>query len=68
MDESNLTNCRGPCGLIKLRKQSGTFDGKNKRWVDQNGAMWVGRICPDCHRNRMKEAKRKERSKDCETK
>ncbi len=52
--EIDVSKCTGPCGKLKVRKQSGTFDGKNKRFVDLEGNLWNGRKCPDCHRGAVK--------------
>lgn len=37
------------CNDYKIRIQFGKFNtGGNKRWVDGDGKMWNGRICPQC--------------------
>lgn len=37
------------CNELKLRIQFGTFTAKkDKRWVDGDGKMWNGRVCPQC--------------------
>lgn len=28
---------------------------KNKKYIDDNGKLWSGKSCPDCHRLRVKE-------------
>lgn len=43
------------CKQIKSRINSGTFDGVNKKWVDEKGKQWSGRTCPDCHRIKTRE-------------
>lgn len=41
------------CKELKNRIQLGTFGKKsNKRWVDTDGKLWNGLVCPDCHRKR----------------
>lgn len=51
-EEKNLTSCK-VCNQLKLRIQDGKFDAKNKRWRDDKGSLWIGKVCPDCHRDRM---------------
>jgi hypothetical protein len=53
-NEIDISKCSGVCGKLKLRKHVGTFDGKNKRFVDESGRLWNGRKCPDCHKNKVK--------------
>lgn len=43
------------CKQIKSRLQAGKFDEKNKKWVDEKGKLFNGKVCPDCHRDKMKE-------------
>lgn len=63
--EANLSKCSGPCGEIKPRIQNGKYpDGRNKKWVNEKGELWVGRRCPDCVKSSMKERMRKFRSKE----
>ena len=51
------------CKLIKLRKQDGMYDHKNKKFVDENGWSWNGRICPVCELERVRNKMREKRSK-----
>lgn len=51
--ENDLSTCR-KCNLIKVRILSGTFDGRNKRFVDDKGRLWNGRCCPDCNNERIR--------------
>lgn len=40
------------CGQAKTRIRSGVFVkkiGKTPRWVDSNGKLFNGRVCPECH-------------------
>lgn len=62
--QSDFSTCRGPCGGIKVRKLAGSFDGRNKRYVDEHGSLWNGRTCPGCHRHKVK-VKTKERRANC---
>jgi len=52
-EESDLSTCR-LCEQIKLRKLIGKFDDRNKKYVDEHGKLWCGRICPSCHRDRAR--------------
>lgn len=51
--EIDISKCSG-CGKLEVRKHSGSFDGKNKRFVDLEGKLWNGRKCPVCHKNKVK--------------
>lgn len=52
-EERNLTTCKA-CGQIKPRAIKGKFDDKNKKYVDDAGRLWNGRVCPECHAERTK--------------
>lgn len=54
MIESNLTICK-LCGELKQRIQDGMFNTKDKRWMDETGKLWMGKICPPCNKQRTKE-------------
>lgn len=54
MTEMNLKQCKR-CALLKIRIQDETFDGYNKRWIDENGTLWNGKVCPECHRQATRE-------------
>jgi C4-type Zn-finger protein len=61
--ESNLSKCP-VCQEIKLRIQDGKYpDGKNKKWVDEQGNLFVGRKCPSCVKSQMKARMQKFRAK-----
>lgn len=62
MIESNKRICK-ICLQIKDRIQSGKFDEKNKRWVDETGKLWNGSKCPECTKNVSKEKMRLKRIK-----
>lgn len=54
MEEANKSKC-SKCQEIKTRIQDGKYpDGKNKKWVDEVGDLWVGRKCPLCVKDHMK--------------
>lgn len=66
MEEFDTSTCR-KCGEPKLRKSVGYFpDGRNKKFVDENGKQWVGRKCPGCvcldAAVRIKEKRKNEKS------
>jgi len=63
-EEINLSKC-SVCQEIKTRIQNGKYpDGRNKKWVNEKGELWVGRKCSDCVKSAMKDRMRKFRSKD----
>jgi len=52
-EESNLSKC-SKCQEIKLRKQEGFYpDGRNKKYIDEDGNLYVGRKCPSCVKSHM---------------
>lgn len=62
-EESDISTCR-KCGGLEVRKQDGYFpDGRNKRFVNTEGAQWSGRSCPTCVRKRVKETIKEKRQK-----
>jgi len=63
-DEINVSQCR-KCGGLEVRKQDGYFpDGRNKRFVNAEGAQWSGRACPSCVRSRVKTQIKEKRKRD----
>ena len=64
MLEQNLSTCR-VCGENKERIEDGKYgESRNKRWRDDSGRLWRGRVCPDCHKLDMKTRMIKSRAKD----
>jgi len=61
--ETRIITCK-LCQAMKTAYLAGTFDGKNKRWEDQDGKAWNGKTCPDCHVFKTKNAMRKKRQTD----
>lgn len=52
--EVDICQCR-KCGKLEVRKQDGYFpDGRNKRFVNLEGAQWNGRKCPGCQQKNSK--------------
>lgn len=61
--ELNLSKCSN-CNEIKPRICVGKFpDGRNKKYEDEQGNPYVGRKCPECVKNSMKDRMRKFRNK-----
>ena len=53
MREKNKNQCK-QCMRIKMRISAGRFPNKkDTRYVDENGKMWSGQLCPECHKLRM---------------
>ncbi len=49
MNETNLRHCK-ICSQLKSRTENGKFGkSRNKRYVDENGKLWNGNVCPGCH-------------------
>jgi hypothetical protein len=59
--EINKTICK-TCGQIKDRIAAGKFNSKDRKWSDQSGKLWNGKICPPCNSDRVKEAMRVKRN------
>lgn len=61
--EQNRTICK-VCKVIKLRIADGRFPGqKNKRWRDESGGLWSGKVCAVCNTERLKNHMKSKRSK-----
>lgn len=52
--ESDLRQCK-KCLQLKRRILVGKFDTKNKKFHDENAKTWSGNVCPECHKNRIKD-------------
>lgn len=50
------------CGEMKVRILKGRYDSNNKKWIDETGSAWNGRVCPKCHKNKIKKNMRKLRN------
>lgn len=60
--EANKTLCK-ICKQIKLRIEDGKFpDGKNKKWKDESGGQWNGKVCHSCDLIRVKNKMKEKRS------
>lgn len=43
------------CGHIGVKITDGFMNnGKNYRYLDENGRFWNGKVCPKCHQEEMK--------------
>lgn len=63
MIESNKSHCK-QCGVLKSRIEDGKYpNSKNKRYKDEEGKLWSGRVCPQCQVLKTKENQRKLRFK-----
>lgn len=45
--EKSEINCK-VCGVLKTRILAGKWK-KDKKWVDEQGRSFNGKVCPDCH-------------------
>lgn len=52
------------CGVIGTKVQHGRFPSGPKRWRSASGEMFVGNVCPECHRKRMREYQREKRASE----
>lgn len=63
MTESNLSHCK-VCAQLKHRIEDGKYpNSQNKRYKDEQGKLWSGRVCPQCQVLKTKENQRKLRFK-----
>lgn len=53
------------CKLIKTRILVGKFDDKNKKWVNEDGKLFNGKTCPDCHKDKVRNETKQRRNKVC---
>ncbi len=52
--ESNMVVCK-VCKELKVKTEAGLYPrGKTKRYVDEFGLQWNGKMCPACNRERAK--------------
>jgi hypothetical protein len=57
-EEVSIIVCKH-CGETKKRYPAGLFaNGKDTRWVDENGRQWSGHTCSMCHAEKTKLKKR----------
>lgn len=62
VNETNDTKCKR-CGIIKKRIYSGEKypNMRDKKYFDETGHLWMGLVCPQCNRDRVRENQRKAR-------
>lgn len=51
--EADLKECR-LCLRKQLRIIIGKFPSNNKKYADEQGRLWNGRLCGECNNNRIK--------------
>ncbi len=62
VQERNLRICK-QCHKIKPRVAAGKFpNGKDTKYVDDNGKQWTGSVCPDCLKEKAKAHRAKVRA------
>jgi hypothetical protein len=63
MEESNKTICKR-CQVLKDRILVGKYpNGRDKKFKDESGKLWSGKICGECQVARAREAMRVRRAK-----
>lgn len=60
-EESNKRICK-ICQVLQDRITAGKFNHKDKKFVDANGKLWNGSVCPKCVVATSRERMRKLRS------
>lgn len=59
--ETRLILCK-VCNIIKKAFLDSKYpDGKDKRWRDEQGKLFNGKLCPVCHSDKVKEHIKKKR-------
>lgn len=54
MSEENLRKCT-KCDTLKIRILVGKFNNeRNKKYHNEKGKIWRGSVCPECHKEDMK--------------
>lgn len=62
--ESQIKVCK-ICGVAKRRYLANKYpNGRDKRWMSEEGILWSGLVCGNCQRLRMKEHMRKKRANE----
>lgn len=65
--ESNITVCK-VCNLPKVKIVAGKYPkGKTKKYVDELGGHWNGKICAVCNRARVRKVMQASRMPDEES-
>jgi hypothetical protein len=59
IQESNKTFCK-VCKELRTRIVDGYYpSSKNKRYIDEEGRLWNGRVAPCCHSKQVSENMKK---------
>ena len=62
--ESNKRMCKN-CSVLKDRISAGKFpNGRDKKWLDEDGLLWNGAVCGKCNKERAKQIMKKVRAND----
>lgn len=62
--ETSVIRCTF-CARTFTRYLAGRYpNGKDKKWVNENGKEFSGRTCPSCHSNRSASSNRNRRKTD----
>jgi hypothetical protein len=59
--DQNRRVCK-KCNILKQRIETGKFDARNKKFIDESGLLWNGSVCGSCNRERVKLAMRIKRN------
>lgn len=54
--DSSVMVCK-ICKEIRTRYLDKTYPAGAKRWVDVNGKMFNGKVCPNCHNSHVRQRK-----------
>jgi len=57
-NESNQVICK-VCGELKTRICVGVYASNNRKYQDESGGLWNGKVCSSCHRNKVKDSMNK---------
>lgn len=52
--ETEVKQCK-TCGEVKTRYMSGKYAKLNKKWTNDKGQLWNGKVCPECNVKRLRE-------------
>jgi hypothetical protein len=60
--ETSVIKCK-KCLETKTRYLAGKYSKGDKKWVDEQGKMWNGHVCPPCNQIRAAGTMKASRSK-----
>lgn len=58
LNESKVVECSGCRKTLKKFFAGRYANFKDKRWCDENGRQWNGKVCPQCHADKCAQRKR----------